>query len=1245
MKKIILISLCLLFALYTASAQSWQWSKKITQSEFNSHFGFSKGLETDKNGNIFSYGANYSTSTDTIGSYLQCYSSNGVLLFSKQWEIPFHIQKMDYDGNDYFYFAGKFFGTQTIDGITIVSQGNEDGVIGKMDLAGNIIWMKTFGGGGSDGALGICLIPGDASIYVTGGIKDTLFFNNSFESVNQQSAIICQYSAEGELIRHKLYDFIPQRDIEYRNCGVEISYKTGNIYVLMDRDGVQWYGDTINASDEGRYVIKLNSNLDTIWSTFIISDACYYGWSCNSLSVAANGDAYVSRECSGKYGGTAELLRLNANTGNISWNLVNHDGFYTDVFIDSNTVYLIGNEGANGCPCEENHPGYYVIKKINDNNIVVGETRISTVYLSNICKSSSGNIFVTGRINEKQTIIGPDTILADSLQSGDYYYYYGKFLSKLSDINCIVPTVSVSAPDVFSHYYSLCHGDTASLTVNPTVGSFNWSNGSTGLQTNVGSTGNYCVSNIQPNGCIAYSLPVSVIVNENINSHKICMVTYNKTTHKNTIVVKYDDYNNSEDIKQINLFKKDGNSIVPVSSTTTGNITWGTVFTDHTSVADSVSVEYYISTIDTCDTESALSLMHKSIFLDVYKNFNNKNVLNWNASIGNPVTGYRIWRGTTENTLTIYDSVNAPLTTYTEQNSSIIHYFYRIETINQYSGCYVDGVAYYSSRSNIANDNIIQTIPLVLSQTHSDVLCHGQCTGSVILSASGGFPPYTYSGLTTGLCMGTYFYSVTDSNDSIATTTVTINQGVAITAIASAIPVEVCAGSCSDLAISVTGGTPGYTYLWMPGSLTSATPNICPAETTTYTCTVEDSNACSQNTLLIVTVNALPNVTMIATDTITSINGNTDLLTGTPAGGIFSGTGVSGTNFDPSVAGLGTWLVTYTYTDENGCINTATTNITVNTAEPTPLVLSQTHTDVSCHGQCTGSVILSASGGLPPYTYSGVTTGLCMGTYFYSVTDSNDSIATTTVTINQGDAITAIASAIPIEVCAGSCSDLAISVIGGTPGYRYLWMPGSLTDRTPNICPNGTTTYTCSVTDSKACVQNAMITVTENGIPTVTIAATDTIIEINLDTDSLRGTPTGGIFSGTGVSGTNFDPSLAGLGTWTVTYTYTDENGCTNTASLDITVNMSTDVSTTGTEMLDFEVYPNPSSGIIIIHLKKKTVETKICVYDALGKCLLEKVFTKNDKGKIDLTDLPKGLYSMEIEADGHNLIKKLVLQ
>ena len=45
-------------------------------------------------------------------------------------------------------------------------------------------------------------------------------------------------------------------------------------------------------------------------------------------------------------------------------------------------------------------------------------------------------------------------------------------------------------------------------------------------------------------------------------------------------------------------------------------------------------------------------------------------------------------------------------------------------------------------------------------------------------------------------------------------------------------------------------------------------------------------------------------------------------LTGSPAGGIFTGPGISGNIFTPSVAGSGTHIITYTYTDPStGCTN------------------------------------------------------------------------------------------------------------------------------------------------------------------------------------------------------------------------------------------------------------------------------------------------------------------------------------
>ena len=56
------------------------------------------------------------------------------------------------------------------------------------------------------------------------------------------------------------------------------------------------------------------------------------------------------------------------------------------------------------------------------------------------------------------------------------------------------------------------------------------------------------------------------------------------------------------------------------------------------------------------------------------------------------------------------------------------------------------------------------------------------------------------------------------------------------------------------------------------------------------------------------------------------------LTGGSPAGGTYSGTGVSGGAFDPSVSGTGTFNITYTYTDNNGARIPAQRSITVNAA-------------------------------------------------------------------------------------------------------------------------------------------------------------------------------------------------------------------------------------------------------------------------------------------------------------------------
>jgi hypothetical protein len=52
-------------------------------------------------------------------------------------------------------------------------------------------------------------------------------------------------------------------------------------------------------------------------------------------------------------------------------------------------------------------------------------------------------------------------------------------------------------------------------------------------------------------------------------------------------------------------------------------------------------------------------------------------------------------------------------------------------------------------------------------------------------------------------------------------------------------------------------------------------------------------------------------------------------LSGTPPGGIFSGTGVTAASFDPQNAGVGSHLITYTFTDKNDCTGSSTDTIHV----------------------------------------------------------------------------------------------------------------------------------------------------------------------------------------------------------------------------------------------------------------------------------------------------------------------------
>lgn len=173
---------------------------------------------------------------------------------------------------------------------------------------------------------------------------------------------------------------------------------------------------------------------------------------------------------------------------------------------------------------------------------------------------------------------------------------------------------------------------------------------------------------------------------------------------------------------------------------------------------------------------------------------------------------------------------------------------------------------------------------------------------------------------------------------------------------------------------------------------------------------------------------------------------------------------------------------------------------------------------------------------------------------------------TVSVFRNQLSAIAAMTSSNTATICSGSTVNIPLT--SDVPA-TYSWLAtdnlnttgesitnqltGNLNDAiTNNTNTTQTLTYTVTPTaTTSACAgapQTVMVTV--NPLPIVSFSGLDSILCYNASTQTLVGSPAGGSFSGSGgLNGTAFNPSIAGSGTHTITYSYIDTNTCINTES------------------------------------------------------------------------------------------------
>ncbi len=210
----------------------------------------------------------------------------------------------------------------------------------------------------------------------------------------------------------------------------------------------------------------------------------------------------------------------------------------------------------------------------------------------------------------------------------------------------------------------------------------------------------------------------------------------------------------------------------------------------------------------------------------------------------------------------------------------------------------------------------IDALPVIVATVATSTICNGH---SDTLYGSGGFTYVWSTGPTSSMIIvnptvtTTYILYGTSMNGCTHSDTVFITVNQLPVVYANALAGMVCEGGMDMVS---AGGA--NTYLWSTSDTLSSF-TVMPTATTTYYVTGTDTNGCENTDSVTVIVNLNP-VISISSANDTACNTDAPIaLTGTPAGGAWSGPGVTGSTLDPTLANLGVNTATYAYTDSAGC--------------------------------------------------------------------------------------------------------------------------------------------------------------------------------------------------------------------------------------------------------------------------------------------------------------------------------------
>ncbi|MGQ0827993.1 MAG: FG-GAP-like repeat-containing protein [Bacteroidota bacterium] len=466
------------------------------------------------------------------------------------------------------------------------------------------------------------------------------------------------------------------------------------------------------------------------------------------------------------------------------------------------------------------------------------------------------------------------------------------------------------------------------------------------------------------------------------------------------------------------------------------------------------------------------------------------------------------------------------------------------------------------SLNNYDNISIASSAMFTLTSSFLSPTCNDLNNGSATVSVTGSSGPYSYSWNTSpiqtsstavNLTAGTYNYSVTDVNGCTASSSIIVTQPAVLTVTPNTpVPVSCFGGNNGSASVSVSGGTSGYNYTWSPGGGTGTNANNLTAST--YTITVTDANSCIASATTTVTEPPVLTSGISSSTNVTCNGGNNGSATITSTGGTsthsYSWT-TSPVQTTATANGLTVGTYTCTVSDAANC--SVSTSVTI--TEPPPVIASINGANPICEGQ---SITLTATGG---------------ATYLWSTTEITSTVTVTpnitttyTVTVTNAGCTATATTQVTVQarltpnitglntICNGTTTTLSTSG-GGT----YSWNDGSTTSSI-TVSPTSNTTYSVTVSNA-LCSGTASVQVTVNQNPVPAITGITAIC--NGDNTTLTANAGGTYVWNTGAATNAITVTPAtGVINYSVTVT---TNGCTATASAQVTVSATPAPNITGT--------------------------------------------------------------------------------